>query len=162
SEPYQHSYPHCWRCHTPLLYYALPSWFIRTTQIKDRLLAENERTNWQPPTIKYGRYGEGLGNNGDRGRSANRGVGTPAPPVGGGGGPAGLGGGRGGGGGTGRARPVRPGPAPPVRRRGGDQLPGVRRPGAAGPRGHRRLVRLRLHAVRAARRPVAERRGIPA
>ncbi len=60
SEPHQHSYPHCWRCHTPLLYYALPSWFIRTTQIKDQLLAENERTNWQPPTIKHGRYGEWL------------------------------------------------------------------------------------------------------
>ena len=43
-EPYEHSYPHCWRCGTPLLYYALPSWYIRTTAIKDQLLAENERT----------------------------------------------------------------------------------------------------------------------
>ena len=41
-------YPHCWRCHTPLMYYALPSWYVRTTAIKDRLLAENEATNWYP------------------------------------------------------------------------------------------------------------------
>ena len=57
---YEHSYPHCWRCHTPLMYYALPAWYIRTTAIKDALLRENEKTNWYPETIKWGRYGDWL------------------------------------------------------------------------------------------------------
>ncbi|WP_217197311.1 isoleucine--tRNA ligase [Streptomyces buecherae] len=76
---YEHSYPHCWRCHTALLYYAQPSWYIRTTAVKDRLLEENERTNWFPESVKTGRFGDWLNNNIDWALSRNRYWGTPLP-----------------------------------------------------------------------------------
>ena len=76
---YEHSYPHCWRCHTVLIYYAQPSWYIRTTAIKEDLIRENEKTDWHPETIKTGRYGDWLTNNIDWAVSRNRYWGTPLP-----------------------------------------------------------------------------------
>lgn len=79
KEKYEHSYPHCWRCDTPLLYYAIESWFIRTTDLKDQLLKNNEEVNWYPHHIKHGRFGKFLENLVDWNIGRNRFWGTPLP-----------------------------------------------------------------------------------
>ena len=77
--PFEHSYPHCWRCDTPLLYYARASWFVEVTKIKDRLIAANRSVNWIPETIKDGRMGNFVEHVSDGGLSRDRYWGTPRP-----------------------------------------------------------------------------------
>ena len=72
-----HSYPHCWRCHAPLLYMARPSWYLRTTKLRDLLVERNKEIDWHPPEIGSGRFGEWLSNNVDWALSRERFWGTP-------------------------------------------------------------------------------------
>ena len=159
AETLLHAYPHCWRCGTPLLYYAKPSWYIRTSTMRDRLLAANETVDWHPPHIKHGRFGKWLENNVDWAISRERYWGTPLPVWR-----------------CENGHVEAVGSFAEVEERSGSALPDPHRPyvdehtwacAECGgemrrvPGGHRRLVRLRLDAVRPAPRAVRERGAVP-
>ena len=160
-QPYAHPYPHCWRCDTPLIYWGKPSWYVRTSDRKADLVAQNQTIGWHPEHIRDGRMGEWLANNVDWALSRDRFWGTPLPVWRCGDGPRPLRRLAGRAVRAGRARRHRRRPPPTGHRRRHLRLcPDVRAPGtrrrrrpdgcrdAPGGAGHRRLVRLGLDALR--------------